>query len=390
MPDRLLDLIYDAATDIELWPFVLTGIADLTNSEGGVLYFQSTNKVYFSKNGRLSTESDRIYQERHVANPWNLYMSRQPTGAVVLSDEAVPLAEIKKTAFFDEVLRPQQNLQHNLMVPLAMRPELTVAFNICRTQRQGPFTEQHRRFVTLLTPHMCRSIELGFRVAGYKQLQLASYSALDQLSAGVILLDRKAKVLFANATARALGSHGGPLRLRNSGLTAIHPSCTQRLNALIQAALQGKSAMTMAVVHPLDGRLVNVLVSAVRSRDIERFDAQRLNGAAVMLFLFDPLSQSEVPAAWIIDAYGLTAAEAKIALITAAGHSVVETAQQLNLSINTVKTHLRRVFVKTEVGRQSELAALLASLKLASNGAPLHYGVEESPPAHDERCHPPG
>ncbi len=38
--DQLLDLIYDAATEPELWRLVMTQIADLTGSQGGVLFGQ--------------------------------------------------------------------------------------------------------------------------------------------------------------------------------------------------------------------------------------------------------------------------------------------------------------------------------------------------------------
>ena len=37
-PEKLLDLIYDAATEQELWRSALTEIADRTNSQGGVVY----------------------------------------------------------------------------------------------------------------------------------------------------------------------------------------------------------------------------------------------------------------------------------------------------------------------------------------------------------------
>ncbi|RZI39388.1 hypothetical protein EGT07_29235, partial [Herbaspirillum sp. HC18] len=39
-----------------------------------------------------------------------------------------------------------------------------------------------------------------------------------------------------------------------------------------------------------------------------------------------------------------------------------ETAQSLNLSPNTIKTHLRRVFAKTATARQAELAGLIAAI----------------------------
>jgi hypothetical protein len=91
--DQLLDLIYDAATEQELWRTVMTEIADLTGSQGGVLFGQSfgASKVYFDYNGRLSEECNRAYKERHFQNPWNKAMSTQPVGRVVLSDDVVPL-----------------------------------------------------------------------------------------------------------------------------------------------------------------------------------------------------------------------------------------------------------------------------------------------------------
>jgi DNA-binding CsgD family transcriptional regulator len=62
-----------------------------------------------------------------------------------------------------------------------------------------------------------------------------------------------------------------------------------------------------------------------------------------------------------MDAYGLTHAEARVALAASSGNTIIETAQSLNLSPNTIKTHLRRVFAKTATGRQAELAGLIAA-----------------------------
>src|SRR4030088_880057 len=54
-PDELLNLIYDAATEEELWTSALTNIADLTGSLGGFV-FGVENKarmVTFTFNGRM-------------------------------------------------------------------------------------------------------------------------------------------------------------------------------------------------------------------------------------------------------------------------------------------------------------------------------------------------
>ena len=44
--------------------------------------------------------------------------------------------------------------------------------------------------------------------------------------------------------------------------------------------------------------------------------------------------------------------------------TIAEAATQLDLSPNTIKTHLRKVYTKTGVTRQAELARLISSIDL--------------------------
>jgi DNA-binding CsgD family transcriptional regulator/PAS domain-containing protein len=369
--DRLVDLIYDAATEPQPWCAVLTEIADLTGSQGGILFGQSlqASRVYFDYNGRLDEACNRAYQERHMRNLWSESMQPQPVGRIVLSDDVVPLASLRRTPFFDEVLRPQR-VAHNAMIKLAGNDDFHAAFNLCRSVRQGPLGENGRRLLALLTPHMRRSFDLGLRLDGYHALQRAAYRVLDRLSTGVLLLDRRQRVLYANAAAQALDrAEESPLRLRGAAVTARSPSHAQRLAELICQALAGASAGSMSLPRPGDGGLLTILVSPVRGRDIGRFADARLPDAAVLLFIVDPLDRS-VPLAWITDAYGLTSAEARVALAAASGLSIPAAADRLGISSNTVKTHLRRVYAKTGTSRQAELARVVASLGLVQSGDP--------------------
>ncbi len=113
-----------------------------------------------------------------------------------------------------------------------------------------------------------------------------------------------------------------------------------------------------------DGQLLTILVSSVRGRDIGRFGDFGMRDAAVLLFIVDPVNRAGIPMSWIMDGYGLTQAEAKVALAASSGLSIPETASRLGLSPNTIKTHLRRIFAKTGTNRQTELARLMASIAL--------------------------
>ena len=261
------------------------------------------------------------------------------------------------------------------MLTLARRVHFFGVFNACRSEAQGPFDEDVLRLFCQLDPHLRRSLLLGFRLDGYRALQCAEFHVLDRLSAGIVLLDRSARVVFANTAARAMTGNDGPLRLRNSVITTMLPAHSQRLRDLVDAAVRGVPIGTMSLPHPHDGRLFTVLASSVRSRDIDRFGGFGMRDAAAVLVIHDPARPMEIPVEWIADAYGLTPAEARVALCAASGITIPETAHRLNVSPNTVKTHLRKVFAKTGVSRQTELARLVAPMDLMQPDGPPKDGT---------------
>jgi len=367
-PEQLLDMIYDAATEEPLWTQALIQIADMTGSLGGMVMGADLKhlSIPFLFNGRMSDESHRTFAERHIQNPWGDVMMHSPAGMLVQSDEILSLQNLKRTAFFDEVLRPQQ-VAHNAMVNLVSNDGLYGVFNLCRSERQGLLGEDGLRLLSQLYPRMRRSLILGSRINGYRALQHAQSQALDRLSAGIMLIDRGARVIFANTAARAMTGNDGPLRLRNTILTAVFPPDAEQLEALVAAATRGDSLVqTMSLPHPHDGRLLTVQITSLRSRDLQRLADRGLRNAAAMVVIRDPAQPLDIPVGWIVDTYGLTPAEARVALCAASGATIPETAHRLNVSPNTVKTHLSRVFAKTGTSRQIELARLMESIGLLS------------------------
>jgi DNA-binding CsgD family transcriptional regulator/PAS domain-containing protein len=359
--DKLLDLIYDAATENELWRHVLTEIADLTHSQGGILFGVSfaAQHIYFDYNGRLDEECNRAFQERHVNNVWGDYMLTQPVGRLVLSDEAISVLDLRHTAFYDEVLRPQE-VAHNGMIALAARDDFRAAFNMCRSVHQGPFEKEDIRTIEWLTPHMRRSMMMGFRLDSYRALQRAAFDVLDRFSDGVIVLDGGARVIFANAAARRYETEGVfGFRRQLSTWSLTH---SQRLAELVRSASKGSAGGTMSLPHGSDGQLLTLIVGPVRSKDVGRLADSGIKDAAVLLFVVDPANRRSIPLGQLIDAYGLTRAEARVALAASSGNTVIESARLLGLSPNTIKTHLRRVFAKTATARQAELAGVIASV----------------------------
>ncbi|HKU98075.1 MAG TPA: hypothetical protein VJR58_22475 [Vineibacter sp.] len=366
IPETLLNLIYDAATDDKLWPSVLRTIADLTASGNGILICQSAKRqaVFFEYHYGTDDACLRALGERHIVNPWSDYLGRRHTsGIVVPSERVLSLAELSRTAFYDEVLRPQ-NTSHGALLGLVDTADFAVACVTGRDDRRGPYDEAALGFFSRLAPHLTRAVQLGHRVNAYRAMQRLEYRTLDHLAIGVVLLDRRARVLFANAAARALDGAGGPLQLRHGRVGHVSAVHSRRLDNLVQSLLHGTPMAAISLPHLEEGYPLTVLAAAMRGNDLDRFSDAHLKDAAVILFIFDPASRRGIPTAWLTEAYGLTHAEASVAIASATCGTVAGTAEHLGVSPNTVKTHLRRVFTKTSITRQADLAGLIASLRV--------------------------
>jgi len=92
------------------------------------------------------------------------------------------------------------------------------------------------------------------------------------------------------------------------------------------------------------------------------FTARDYGPPRALVVVVDPNDHSGPSADLLRKLFGLTIAEADVARLVADGHGLTPIADKLALSMATVKTHLQRVFAKTDTHRQAELVRLLGAL----------------------------
>ena len=80
---------------------------------------------------------------------------------------------------------------------------------------------------------------------------------------------------------------------------------------------------------------------------------------SVAVFISDPDQVSLAPAQVIGRLFGFTPAEAALAMLLANGLTLDEASAELGVSRNTTRTHLRSLFARTGVSRQTMLVRLI-------------------------------
>jgi DNA-binding CsgD family transcriptional regulator len=80
---------------------------------------------------------------------------------------------------------------------------------------------------------------------------------------------------------------------------------------------------------------------------------------AALLFAFDPEATPSVTVDLVRRLFALSEAEAELSVALCCGKTLDDVATQRGTSINTIKSQLKSIFLKTGTKRQSELVSLL-------------------------------
>ncbi|HEX9206617.1 MAG TPA: helix-turn-helix transcriptional regulator [Steroidobacteraceae bacterium] len=188
--------------------------------------------------------------------------------------------------------------------------------------------------------------------AGFPQL---CRFILDRIDRGVVLLDAAGCVIDANNLAQRVLANSSGLAVRNGRLCFADAVLEERFDRLLRAnARAGNGGTALAACITRQGATPHrVLISLAQPNG----DPRHVKFVAL---IFAPDEQREISLDVLRQLYGLTRAQADVARQLYAGHSVEETADALDLSLNTVRSHLKQIFSKCEVQSQAELLHTLA------------------------------
>ena len=210
------------------------------------------------------------------------------------------------------------------------------------------------RYSTVHNP--VRPVEDGWRQ------QIGANSALsftlDLLRLSVILTEGDAQLIYANLAAQRLLRARQSLFVSMGKLRATDSKSARQLKKAIQDCAHGN--FDDASSHGVAVSLVRLNERSITAWVLPgRLAANGSDVGAVAIFIrnVDEALSEEMFAS----TFGATAAELRVLKFLFNGMNVEEVSATLNLSLNTVRTHVRALFAKTGATRQSELLRIAMS-----------------------------
>ena len=234
-------------------------------------------------------------------------------------------------------------------------------FRITRGEAAQNFDAVDRARCEALLPHLRRALHVHNLLDRSESMGALYSDAIGRLSVGTIVLDESGKVLEQNLIARELVAANDGLKLVGGRLEASYPSDNRELQQLIRNAFLRHAgspptlAQAMSVSRPSGQVSLGIVVEPVPSQEW----AEGKGHPAAMVYIRDAAGKSLASTAAAKQLFNLTPAETALAMELANGLSLEEAAEALNIRRNTARAHLRSIFSKTGVRRQTELVRIM-------------------------------
>jgi DNA-binding CsgD family transcriptional regulator len=179
----------------------------------------------------------------------------------------------------------------------------------------------------------------------------------------MFLVDADGRIVHANASGQALLDERSVLRAGSGKLAAVAADADRELSQTLALAAGGDVAIgnkgAAVALKARDGE--HYVAHALPLTSSERRRAGAGYAATAALFVRKATLEVSSPPETIARLYRLTPTELRVLLAVVEVGGVPEVAEALGMGEATVKTHLHRLFAKTETTRQADLVKLVAA-----------------------------
>ena len=286
---------------------------------------------------------------------------RLQEGSVVTAEELIG-KEWLQSPIYLEYMKPL-DIRHLLGADIYTKDGIECRLRITRGHDAKPFSVADRNLVRFLLPHLKRSIQLHAKLDFLECERALFAGTVNRMLLGMISFAPDGTIVEMNQEAKRILAEKDGIWLSGNTLNIDSSHESRELQRMLRQALTGTAPVegaavieAMSVTRPSGRSKLGILIKTI---PLGQWSESRQRPAAAV-FLRDPESNAAQPSQDLVRRlFGLTRMESQLALLLAEGFTLDEAAEKMNVRRNTARTHLRSIFCKTGVTRQTMLVRLL-------------------------------
>ncbi|MDQ3271683.1 MAG: hypothetical protein M3Q12_05870 [Pseudomonadota bacterium] len=370
--DDLLGLIYEAARDPVLLKEALAATVAAVSAKAGSLTIVDRKRgtAVMAVSAGTSPMADFDYVERYgVMDPRAQYAMTLPVGEWVQCHRYIAPGLVEKSPFYQDFLIPY-GFRWNTGTRIFDNDSHIGMIGIHSGVEQLPLDGAALAVLERLTPHWQRALELQRgNMALYDQWTMMR-ALLNAMGYAALVCDTEGAVVVANDAAFELLRSADGITLKGDRLQLQDIKSQRHFRAMLNRSNVLTGPAPGATAHPTgpDAAMIVVRPSGkaslqliLRKLQADQTLLQQEGADRFVLTISDPASVTVPQMRAISLMYALTPAECRLAQLLLRGATLSEAADELDVSLETVRSQLKSVFSRTSTSRQTELVALLKS-----------------------------
>lgn len=360
LSEEFLDAVYDPALIAGEWQPALTRLREfLGSAEASFVYFDSR-----SMQSRLWETTGAVLTAGACEEHRKYYVGLDPKLPILA--EGGPGFLFNDVEHFDDRFVAHDPFYQSLTLPLGLRHTLDLFVDtyrdgeiylaVMRTPAQGPYDSGSAAQLRLASRHFVRALKARDEITRVEVAASCANAALDRLDFGIAVVDAEARLSLANSFARGAFAQGAPFGLAHSRVFAR--TGESLIAEKIQGAVGGRPSTFR--LRGAEGWIISAIPLPATS-------PLALSSSVSAMLVFRRSPRLAMPAAQdVMSLFGLTQAEAEIAVGIGAGKSLQALAASRNVKASTVRWQLLAVLRKLGVRRQVDVVRVLAAIQPAS------------------------
>lgn len=357
---RILAALDEAALDDSTWPKCTSLLDEACGTAGSALKFSSRykTKAFFVRlciGGQRVEDLEREYMEKyHDIDEALPRMRAMPDGKVVHIPDLYTEKEKEASRVYNDYL-VANGLLNAVTVRMNCPQESRVYWSLLHPRHDGVWKSGQIRVIRRLLPHVARFAQLRQVLFDARASRESLTQLLDSTRCGIIQLDYRGRIVQMNGYARNLLRESDGLFDKNGSLSARAPEDRKNLAKVLERALPrlGHPGVSGSVTVGRKSIRPRYLLYAVPVGEQEgNFEIARVS---ILILIVDPTRKTAIDPSLVAEVLGLTPSESQIASLLANGQSIREIAHSTGREESTIRWHIKHIFNKQAITRQSEL-----------------------------------
>lgn len=393
--DEVVARLYEAGAGLDdvSWGQALRGVQRVLQAHAVTLLsidLAQRSLRFYAEAGDAPPEALLDYtRSYHLIDPRLARVLPMAAGRWAHCHEVFDDAFVADDPFYQEFLLPYGG-RWSSGIKLMEKGDVAVVFAVTRRLDSGPLVGDDLALCDRLSWHVAKALRLTSERRPSDDGTGVISAAMNQLGVPVFLLDGDCRIRFSNRSARSLMSAGGALYELDGRLALRHADNDRAFRALVKSlygnagndrfpasaylplTASGHEGVALPERRHVDGMMLSSLLP---ERTIGAFG----ESPALLAVAHEQRGMSEPDPAVVASAFGLTRAEARIAIAFALGLSVEQIAERRCKAVSTVRSQVKSMLAKMGCTRQSEVVSRVLSLPFIFLGMRCRRGAALGP-----------